>query len=730
MEQTSWHKRYNPFARWFAWLQKDNPVGDVVFYPELSDNGETSVKGVYIVGDLTGIPLLKLATNGGQQLIERFGPVDTWDAPSTNYTQYADAQGPIKDNTVEAYDLVIIGAGPAGVAAAIEAKKQKLNFIVLEASDREYNTIENFPKGKPMFYEPEGHKETSPLTMAGKTKEELISHLHSVSDDAALPVRFMQKVDAIEALGGGCNLIKTKTHTYVARKTVLAIGKSGNARRLNVPGEHLPHVSNKLYDPGEYKDERILVIGGGDTALESAILLARAGNHVTISYRKDAFSRPKPGNINMINKLVKEGSITLFFNSEAKEIREQEVDFIVNKKDIETKSFDQIFVMIGTQLPYEFFETSGIKIANAKTTMTWWWLAFAVSFSNIVYFGKASSSLDTSRGIGSAVTSIFSGDLTTVLIKLIAWLSVLAFVGTGLVCLADLIKKRQYYFATKWQWIKHGYFFFVLVLFLTSFLGSKYFDFMLGGKDPYFWYGFLYTTTIGLFGIRRIITTKKRYVTLQTTSLFLIQALPLFIIPNILLPWLDSLGLIHEWIKETVFLGGEWWRFVGFILAWPLFFANVLTEQPSMFWLGVSLIQTFVIIPFLVIKWGKGAYCAWICSCGAMAETLGDEYRQLAPHGAKAKKMENSGQIILLLILITTTLHILGWVPSLSGALEGINAMLSNGYKFFVDILLAGTIGVPVLTLVRQVCYHLVNIEDYGDTKNNRRIIWNGGLRT
>ena len=395
----------------------------------------------------------------------------------------------------------------------------------------------------------------------------------------------------------------------------------------------------------------------------------------------------------MVNTLVESGQITLLMNSLVREIHEREVTLHVDEEE-QTHSFSVVFSMIGTQLPYEFFKKSGIKIANAKTRITWWWLAFSIAFMNIVYFGKSSYGLETDNGFIQALGSIFSGDWVSVSTKLIAWLSVLTLFITGAVVLRDLISKWSYYFQTKWAYIKHGYFFFVVVFYFFIFLGSKYFHVDLGGQDPFFWYGLLYTVTIGLFGIRRITVSKKRYVTIQTLTIFLIQALPLFFIPNYVLPWFNDLGLITPWITEHVFLGGEWWRFVGFILAWPLFFWNVFTSEPSVFWLIVSLIQTFVIIPFIVIKWGKGAYCSWICSCGAMAETLGDEYRTLAPHGERAKKWDNAGQIVLLAIFITTILHMLGWIPSLSEALRGVNELLLGGYKVIVDTLLAGTIGI------------------------------------
>ncbi len=687
----------NIISRYFAWLQKDNPVGEVVNYPELTDDGETSLKGVYIVGDLTGIPLLKLATVGAAKKVHQLEFTKEWKKNRKRFDEF-DADAELQKNKGDknednSYDVVIVGAGPAGLSAAIEAHKRGYSYIVLEAADRPFNTIENFPKGKPMFYEPADYDESeTELTMTGETKETLIDHLSKIISQYELNIVYGKRVETIESLGDAGHNIVTKDETYQAQKTILAIGKSGNHRKLGVPGESLPHVYNKLYDPNEYKGQSVLVVGGGDSALESARLLASAGAVVTLSYRGAEFKRPKPGNILAIQDLEKEGKLTLLMNSDVKEIREGEVDITVGET-VEKKKADTVFLLLGTELPYEFFRRSGIKIENARTQMTWWWMALSVAFANVIYFGKASGGI-VGAHVGASVENVVSGSLFDIMFKVIAWASIVAMAVTIPVVGFDLARNWKRYFASKWHYIKHGFFFFSIVLFLVSFFGNKYFDFNLGDKDPYFWYGFLYTVAIALFGARRIATSKKKYVTYQTTLLFLIQALPLFFIPNFILPWMNDLGLIHPWIVEHVFLGGEWWRFVGFILAWPLFFANVFTSEPSAFWLVTSLVQTFVIIPWLVIKFGKGAYCGWICSCGALAETMGNDYRTLSPHGARAKKLDNVGQVILFVIFLLTFLHALGWVPSLSGALYGVNQALMGGYKLIVDTFLAGTVGV------------------------------------
>ncbi|MCK5088108.1 MAG: 4Fe-4S binding protein, partial [Melioribacteraceae bacterium] len=145
----------------------------------------------------------------------------------------------------------------------------------------------------------------------------------------------------------------------------------------------------------------------------------------------------------------------------------------------------------------------------------------------------------------------------------------------------------------------------------------------------------------------------------------------------------------------------SYWRSYGFILAWPLFLSNLYSSSLTAFWLVFSLLQTFVFIPFIVYRWGKGAYCGWICSCGALAETLGDEYRTLAPHGPNAKKWENIGQWILLAAFIVTGLKIVSVlynfnIPIINENVSFAADFLHKFYYIGIDVIFAGVLGVGV----------------------------------
>jgi polyferredoxin len=202
-------------------------------------------------------------------------------------------------------------------------------------------------------------------------------------------------------------------------------------------------------------------------------------------------------------------------------------------------------------------------------------------------------------------------------------------------------------------------------------------------------------------------------VTRQTLTLTAIQILPLFLLPEIILPWMGHNGLfdsgIGQWFADTFFgtanygHGREYWRAYGFILAWPLMAWNWFTDAPMYGWLILGFIQTFVIIPLMVRRWGKGAYCGWICSCGALAETLGDTHRHKMPHGPFWNRLNMIGQLFLGFAGALMLLRIYGWMHFLPGSYAMGNAFhyLAKGdglpifnYAYFVDLLFAGVLGV------------------------------------
>lgn len=654
--------------RYTRWLHTKWPAGTVEKLPRVNSDGSTNVPGLYIVGDLTGIPLLKFAADSGARCVQTICNDRSFQSEKTN------------DNTL---DLAIVGAGVSGMSAALEARKQGLRFQVLEASEP-FSTITNFPKGKPIYTYPTEMVPAGDIQFKADVKEALVDELQKQTLGAGIEPRG-GRVERINRHGNLLEVVIPDEQGIIARRVIIAIGQSGNYRKLGVPGEQLNKVYNRLHDPKDYAGQGVVVVGGGDSALEAAIALTNARARVTLSYRKAEFSRPKPDNLDGINALVAEGNLTLMMASKVAEIRGDEIDIVDHDGKKQTLPNDSVFAMIGREPPLDFLRRCGVKLQRESTAFEW--LAFAAFFIAIIgvyewkndgFLAHHLSFLSSGDGFPSAMP---------------AWLA----------SLGDW-----------WQ---------AKVSDRTTVIGTL----AVSMKSRSFYYTLVYTLAIGIFGIMRIRRRKTPYVTVQTITLFLVQAIPLFLLPEVILPLMGYNGLFTSgfgvtvadnlfprYISEAAYAAGQWpdwghprayWHAYGFILAWPLSVYNVFTSAPMVWWLVISFVQTFVIIPLLVLRWGKGAYCGWICSCGALAETVGDTQRHKMPHGPGWNRLNMLGQVILFAAFALLIVRIWGWLAPESWAnrsfallLEGKNAdgELANpiAWKWVVDVLLGGILGV------------------------------------
>ncbi len=637
----------NFIARYSNWLHTKWPAGGVEKSPKVNEDGSTPLKGVRVVGDLTGVPLLKFSADTGAKAVEAF-------LAEGDFKKGAGADAGVKD-------LAIIGAGVSGLSAAIEAKKAGLDFVLIEA-DESFSTIHNFPRKKPIFTYPTEMEPAGELQFKADVKEELLKELKAQQDEFGIETT-PAKVDHIKRESGILALKMKEGESIKAQRVIIAIGRTGNFRKLNVPGEGMDKVSNRLIDAGEFSGQKVLVVGGGDSALEAAISLAESGATVDLSYRKKEFSRPKPDNVEKLKSLEADGALTFHMATNVQEINEKEVTICGEDGDDRNLPNDYVLTLIGREPPLDFFRKSGIPITGDWTPKVW-----AVMF-------------------GFMVLMIF-------LYHLKAYKPLLGIEGTNL-----------------WQiFAKENWFPFNIPI-IGSEGGLIHTIVSAAANDPGFLFAALYTTIILLFGIKRIKRRKTPYVRLQTISLMSFQVIPLFILPYIVLPlmykngWFTGGGL-GQWFGMTFLSDGQggdpnqFWRAFGFILAWPLFIYNIFTESPIWGWLILGFIQTFVIIPLIVWRWGKGAYCGWICSCGAMAETLGDQHRHKMPHGPRWNRVNMIGQGVLALAFILLILRIIGWVTPWEGfdkIVAGVsdkNDLLS--YKVLIDLWLAGAIGYGV----------------------------------
>lgn len=654
-------------GRYIHWLHTRWPAGLVERLPEVNEDGSTTVPGLFVVGDLTGIPLLKFAVDSGARVVNKISP----------------------KNDDATLDVAIIGGGVSGIAAALEAKKRGLRFEVFEAAEP-FSTIINFPKGKHIFTYPTDFQPAGDLQITAPLKESLLEELEGQRLAAGIDFT-PQRVEKIERASDGLKVLLGDKEVRKAHQVVVAIGRSGNYRKLGVPGEQLDKVSNRLHDPMDFAGKNVLVVGGGDSALEAAIALTVCGAHTTLSYRKKEFSRPKSDNLEKIQQLTGDpgarvqvesptservttavsfqnrgekpaGSLSLLLPSEVEEITEDSVSLKVDGRQQQIPN-DAVFSMIGRQPPLDFFRQSGVPIRNEWRPITYVSFALFFAFCTFLYFWKA----------GHPLNALFKEN----------------------------------------QWFPFNVS--PLMESVANSLGSSNILNVLKVSltEPGFYYTLAYTLCIVIFGWRRIQRRKTPYVTRQTICLAAIQVVPLFFLPYLILPLLGNLGWFDagtgKWFADEFFPpvnyghGREYWRAFGFILAWPLFIWNVFTSQPMWGWLAVSFVQTFVIIPLIVLRWGKGAYCGWICSCGALAETLGDTHRQKMPHGPFWNRMNLVGQVILVAALLLLALRVGGWLgwkeanTLFGNALSGwkiFGGWIGFNYYFIVDIFLAGIVGV------------------------------------
>ncbi|MCF7805024.1 MAG: NAD(P)-binding domain-containing protein [Candidatus Marinimicrobia bacterium] len=312
--------------------------------PHLKENFETNVPGVYIVGELGGMGLIRNAVTQGRQVIEYL-------APALKKQQYSN------DSVT---DVVVVGAGPAGLAATAQAIDMGLSYTLLDQNDVG-GTILSYPRQKIVMTQP------MEMPIYGKTnfreisKEELLELWYDIIDRTDMTVQANQKVEDVRRENGHFRVI-TQQGNFTGKKVILAIGRRGTPRKLGVPGEDTSKVTYQLQDPEQYRGKKCLVVGGGDSAVEAALQLAdEPGTEVTISYRKDAFSRIKRRNLERINDATENGLINVIWNSNVTKIHPDSVDIEAEGDEMSIGN-DFVFIFIGGIMPSGFLNTVGIEV--------------------------------------------------------------------------------------------------------------------------------------------------------------------------------------------------------------------------------------------------------------------------------------------------------------------------------------------------------------------------------
>jgi thioredoxin reductase/NAD-dependent dihydropyrimidine dehydrogenase PreA subunit len=315
--------------------------------PNVDEAFQTNVPGIFIAGELGGMGLVRNAIEQGRQAVDSVRKVKNI-------------------GKSEMLDVVIVGCGPAGLSASLACLQHRLRFVTLE-QDSLGGTVAHFPRGKLVM--------TAPFTLplAGKfnfrelSKEQLIAFFMSVVRKSRLKVNVGERVEAVSRVGDRFD-VKTNRSSYKTHAVLLAIGRRGTPRKLEVPGEEQTKVVYRLVDPEQYHGQHVLVVGGGDAALEAACSIAdEPGTTVTLSHRSDSFSRAKLKNRQRTETAARSGRLRVIYNSSVKRIGADDVEIDADGAASTIRN-DAVIVCVGGILPTAFLKSMGIEVETKYGT--------------------------------------------------------------------------------------------------------------------------------------------------------------------------------------------------------------------------------------------------------------------------------------------------------------------------------------------------------------------------
>jgi putative YpdA family bacillithiol system oxidoreductase len=316
--------------------------------PSVRENFETNVAGVFIVGELSGMGLIKTAVNEGKLVVDHL-------RERLNSVGGEDRGGDV-------YDIAIVGAGPAGLSASLTAQQYGLRYLTLEQGEIA-STIRQYPRQKFLMAEPIQIPLYGTLYVGDGTKEALLAVWETIIANTGVQIRTNEKVRTVQKNSSGFH-VRTIRDEYLARYVVLALGKRGSPRKLGVEGEDLPKVSYRLIEVDSYSDQDLLVVGGGDSAVEAALALSRSGrNRVVLSYRGDSFRRVRERNHDHLLQAQREDRLRVMLNSTVERIAADEV-IVTDPTGQTCLHNDFVFVLIGGEAPEEFLQKVGIEIVE------------------------------------------------------------------------------------------------------------------------------------------------------------------------------------------------------------------------------------------------------------------------------------------------------------------------------------------------------------------------------
>ncbi len=318
--------------------------------PELAGDFETSVPGIYIAGELGGMGLI---ANAFEQAIQAM------DAIADSLRQDSGGNG----GEADPFDVVVVGAGPAGMSGTLRAKELGLHCVCIDQSTWG-GAVRNYPRAKIVMTRRIRVPLYGPVKLRRTSKEALLELWDSIVSLTKIDVRSETQLLGAKQ-NGTCFEIETNRGNFYARRILLAIGRRGTPRKLGVPGEEGANVTTRLIDPERWAGLKILVVGGGDVAVESALTLAAQDDtQVTLVHRGPVINRPRAELRRRLAAAQKSDDLTLLLKSSVTEIEPTRVHIRSGDEPPRAIDMDQVFVMIGGQLPTQLLNTLGIRMVT------------------------------------------------------------------------------------------------------------------------------------------------------------------------------------------------------------------------------------------------------------------------------------------------------------------------------------------------------------------------------
>jgi thioredoxin reductase (NADPH) len=308
--------------------------------PVLTPNFETSVPGIFVAGELGGMGLIRNALEQGRQAVE------------------AICSG--RSRGGDRLDLLIVGAGPAGFAASLTALSKRLRTVTVEQESLG-GAVFQYPRGKLVMTAPATVPLVGKVDLRRTSKEALLDFWREVERKTGVKVNYKERVEDIVRDGAGF-IVKTTRATYRTHSVLLAIGRRGTPRKLGVSGEELPKVVYRLIDPEQYQGQNVLIVGGGNSALEAAASVAEnGGRNVVLSYRGEAFGAANQANRQRVTAASQGGNLKIMLKSNVQRILAEAVVIAQEGREFQINN-DAVIVNAGGVLPTDFLRRVGINV--------------------------------------------------------------------------------------------------------------------------------------------------------------------------------------------------------------------------------------------------------------------------------------------------------------------------------------------------------------------------------